>query len=82
MPLTRPFPASLTSWKKSEEVINMKKYFEIPRVCTEALNPVGSVMDEPLASMNLARSNTVDYGKILTDTTTGEYNIWKGFKNN
>ena len=60
----------------------MKKYFEIPLVRTEALNPANSVMDEPLVSVNLAKGNAVDYSIKLTDTTSVEYGIWKGFKNN
>ena len=57
----------------------MKKYFEIPQVCTEALNPANSVMDEPLVSVNITKTNAVDYSLKLTDATSVEYNIWKGF---
>ena len=58
----------------------MKKYFEIPQVRTEALNPANSIMDEPLASKNLAYGNAVNYEAVFKDNSaTGDYNIWKGF---
>ncbi|MCH5186905.1 MAG: hypothetical protein J1F63_00780 [Oscillospiraceae bacterium] len=57
----------------------MKRYFEIPQVCIEALDPANSIMDEPLVSMNLAKINAVDYSNKLTDDTSKDYSIWKGF---
>lgn len=56
----------------------MKKYFEIPQVRVETLNPANSIMDEMLVSKNLNDDNVVVTYKI-TDTTSAEYGIWKGF---